>query len=277
VVSQMLEEALLNSARGLGGARATRRIFRFGQRLTGELVPTVPARFRGGPGSPSGRLVAVRLRPATGEGWIRLRASGLPGRRPIRTIPLSARQQPAPTPDSVDLREGSLVRCHDGYVGRLVGVTYDTHSGAVLDLVVRVRGNVAGAVSSSRQPLASLQRVAGHEVLLSPAWAVSTIRESGSLPFIGSRTILLLNASAEQVASGALVRTDAQLVADLLERWSENPALSAFPGQLDAVAHDGSVTLLGTLPTPRQRATAEQDAWHVDGVLAVRNEIQVRG
>jgi len=34
--------------------------------------------------------------------------------------------------------------------------------------------------------------------------------------------------------------------------------------------------LLGTLPSPRQRATAEQDAWHVDGILSVRNEIRVR-
>jgi hypothetical protein len=272
---EMMQEDSLNSARLLGGATATRRIFRFGHKLTGEQIPTVPARFRSGPGTPSGRLVAVRLRSATGEGWIRLRASQLPGRRLIRTIPLNQTQQPAPTPDSIDLRGGSLVRCHDGYVGRLLGVTYDTRSGVVLDLLVRVRSNVV--VSNTRQPLASLQRVTGREVLLSPAWAMSTSRAPGGFPLLDKPTTLLLDASAEQVGAAALVRSDAELVADLWERWKSNPALAAYGGQIEVMAHDGTVTLLGTLPTPRQRATAEQDAWHVDGVLAVYNDIQVHG
>ncbi|MDE3231196.1 MAG: BON domain-containing protein, partial [Chloroflexota bacterium] len=37
------------------------------------------------------------------------------------------------------------------------------------------------------------------------------------------------------------------------------------------------VTLLGTLPSPRHRASAEQDVWHLAGVLAVRNEITIGG
>jgi hypothetical protein len=261
----------------IGGAGTARRIFRFGGNITGEQIQTVPARYRSGPGSPSGTLVAVRLRPSTGDGWIRLRVGQLPWRRVVRTIPLSENQPPAPTPDSVDLRGGAIVRCHDGEVGRLRGITYDARSGAVLDLLVRVRRDIVSDVTSTRDPMAALLDLAGREVLLSPAWAVSTTREPASLPLRRATTVLLLNASAEQIGSATRVRTDGQLAHDVVEAWGENPALAPYTGRLRVEAHDGDVTLRGTLPSPRQRATAEQDAWHVAGVLAVHNLIRVEG
>jgi hypothetical protein len=276
VALRVVEEESLNSVRLLGGERTARRVFRFGQRISGDLVPTIPARFRGGPGSPSGWLVAIRLRPATGDAWIRLRAGRALRRRTIRTLPLNDGQNPAPTPDSIELRGGFQVQCQDGYVGRLVGVTYDARAGVILDLLVRVRESIAAGISSSRDPLASLQQDAGREVLVSPAWAVSTWRAAPSVPLFPATTALLLNASAEQVASSTKVRTDGALVADLWDLWNRNPALSAYLSQLEAEAHDGAVTLHGTVPTPRQRATAEQDAWHVEGILSVRNVIRVR-
>ncbi|MBF6589947.1 MAG: BON domain-containing protein [Ktedonobacterales bacterium] len=266
----------MNSARIIGGEGPARRIFRFGQKLTGEQVPTVPARFRSGPGTPSGRLLAIRLRPTTGDGWLRLRSSKMPGRRLIRTIPLSETQPPAPTPDSLELRGGASVRCHDGYIGRLHGVTYDARSGSVLDLLVRVRGNVLADVSNSRDPLAALLAVSGQEVLLAPAWAISTTHMPGPLPFLPDTIVLLLQASAEQVASAAVVRGDGQLVHDIWRNWNENPAIAPYAGRLDVSAHDGTVTLRGFLPSPRQRATAELDAWHVPGILAIQNQIEVR-
>lgn len=168
------------------------------------------------------------------------------------------------------------MRCHDGYVGRLIGITYDARAGKVLDLLVRVRDNIAAGLSNSREPLASLQRAAGREVLVSPTWVVSISREARSLPPFRMATVLLLNASAEQVASCAVVRSDGELIADLWQGWNSNPALAPLLSRLDAEAHDGAVTLHGTLPSPRQRATAEQDAWHVEGVLSVRNAICVR-
>jgi hypothetical protein len=261
----------------MGGEGTARRIFRFGGHITGERVPTVPARYRSGPGSPAGTLVAVRLRPTTGDGWIRLRVGQLPWRRLVRTIPLRDGQPPAPTPDSIDLRGGAIVRCHDGEVGRLRGITYDARSGAVLDLLVRVRSDIVSEVSSTRDAMAALLDLAGREVLVSPAWAVSTTREPASLPFQRATTVLLLNASAEQIGSATLVRADTQVAHDVMEAWNENPALASYTARLRVEAHDGDVTLGGTLPSPRQRATAEQDAWHVLGVLGVRNLIQVEG
>jgi osmotically-inducible protein OsmY len=43
------------------------------------------------------------------------------------------------------------------------------------------------------------------------------------------------------------------------------------------VVRDGKATLLGAVPSPRHKATAEQDAWHVPGVFAVSNELIVQG
>src|SRR5215470_11060718 len=72
---------------GLNGFGAARHAVRFGKKLKGEDVPTVPTRYRGGPGGPTGRLVAARLRPTTGEAWLRLRAGDAPWQNAVRTIP----------------------------------------------------------------------------------------------------------------------------------------------------------------------------------------------
>src|SRR5262245_30797579 len=113
---------------GVNGTRSVRNVLRFGSKIRGEDVPSVPQRYRGLNG-PAGVLMGVRLRPATGELWLRLLrrrpGSRLPWRREIWTVALNAAQSPAPTPDSVELREGMHVHCHEGYIGRMEGVTIE--------------------------------------------------------------------------------------------------------------------------------------------------------
>ncbi len=262
---------------GLDGFGAARHVVRFGKKLKGDDVPTVPLRYRGGPGGPAGRLVAARLHPATGEAWLRLRPSDAPWQSEVRTIPLNASQSPAPTPDTLELRGGTRIRCHDGYVGRLEGMVLDNSTGAVQELIIRVRSNVLADVETNVDPMNALLRVAGQQVLVPPAWAISTTRENSNLPFRGGATILLLDASPEQIASGTVLRADAALAGDILAIWNDNPALVPYASQIQVVVRDGKATLLGTVPSPRHRATAEQDAWHVPGVFAVSNEMIVHG
>jgi len=262
---------------GLNGVGAARHVVRFGKKLKGDDLPTVPSRYRGGPGGPSGRLVAARLRPATGEAWLRLRPGDAPWQNEVRTIPLNSSQSPAPMPDTLELRGGARVRCHDGYVGRLEGVVIDNGSGTVQELIVRVRSNVLADVETNVDPMNALLRVAGQQVLVPPAWAVSTTRESSNVPFRSGGTILLLNASPEQIAAGTVLRSDADLAGEILAFWNENPALLPYTARIQVVVRDGRATLLGTVPSPRHRATAEQDAWHVPGVFAVSNDLIVQG
>src|SRR5580765_8271217 len=91
----------------------TRRIFRFGQKIRGENLPSVPARYRGGPGGPTGRIVAALMRPACGETWLSIRTSDARWQRQVRTMPVNNDQPPTPTPESVELRGGIRVFCHD--------------------------------------------------------------------------------------------------------------------------------------------------------------------
>lgn len=277
MASSQLDEAMSYNRADPGAERPTRGIFRFGQRVTGDDVPSVPDRYRGGPGSPSGRLVGVRLRPATGEAWLRLGSGGpWPRRRRLITVPLGASQAPAPTPDSMELRGGAGVRCHDGSIGRLEGFSLDMRSGLALDLLVHVRGDVLADVQRSTSPLAALLAVGGRRILVAPAWAVSSTLQPHRLPFRGATSALLLDASAEQIASATVVRKDGEVAANIWENWDGNPALAPYTAALDITVRDGDVTLFGSLPSARQRATAEQDVWHVLGVLGVRNRIIVR-
>ncbi len=254
---------------------ATRQVFRFGQKLRGENVPSVPARYRGGPGGPTGRVVAALLRPTLGEVWLRIRSSDAPWQRQTRTIPLNADQPPTPTPESVELRGGIRVYCHDGYVGRLEGIALDTHAGLAQQIVVRIRNNVLADVDNPSDPLFTLVEVGGQQVMLPPAWVVSVTHESSGFPFGGGSTRLMVDASAEQVASGLLLRSDGALTAAIWDILNINPAIAPYTPQVQVLVHDGDVTLRGTLPSPRHRASAEQDVWHVPGVLAVHNEITV--
>lgn len=253
----------------------TRQIFRFGQKIRGENVPSVPARYRGGPGGPTGRVVSALVRPSSGEIWLRIRPSDAPWQRQMRTIPLNADQPPTPTPESVELRGDIRVYCHDGYMGRLEGIALDTHAGLAQQIVVRIRSNVLADVENPSDPLFKLVEVSGQQLMLPPAWVVSATHESSGFPFGSGSTRLKLDASAEQVASGLLLRSDGELTAAIWNIWNDNPAIAPHTGQLRVQVHDGDVTLRGPLPSPRHRASAEQDVWHVPGVLTVHNEIVV--
>lgn len=250
-----------------------RQIFRFGQKIRGENVPSVPARYRGGPGGPTGRVVAALLRPSSGEIWLRIRSSDAPWQRQVRTIPLNTDQPPAPSPESVELRGGVRVDCHDGYVGRLEGFAFDTHAGIAQQIVVRIRSNVLADVENPSDPLFKLVEVGGQQLMLPPSWIVSATHESSGFPFGSGSARLKLDASAEQVASGLWLRTDGELTSAIWGILDENPAIAPYTGHLRVLVHDGDVTLRGILPSPRHRASAEQDVWHVPGVLAVHNEV----
>ena len=269
----------LFSERNLNGGAPELLIARFGQRLRAEDMPSVPERYRGLDG-PLGRLASVRVRPATGEGWLRLRPNDVlrPWRRLIRVVPLNATQAPtpAPTPDVLELHAGMRVYCHDGYVGRLEGVCLDVRVGTIPELLVRIRGDVLSSVEIGTDPLAYLMNVAGQRLLVAVSWATSTKPEKGGAPLRGSG-ILQLDASPEQIASGTRVRADGDIAGDIAQMFEMNPAINPYAARLRIEVHDGAVTLLGTLPSPRHRASVEQDVWHVPGVLAVRNEIAVAG
>lgn len=267
----------LFSERNLDGGAPALLLARFGQRLRAEDMPSVPERYRGLDG-PLGKLTSVRVRPASGEGWLRLQPSDVmrPWRRLVRIIPLNGTQAPtpAPTADVLELRAGMRVYCHEGYVGRLEGVCLDVRAGTVTELLVHIRGDVLSSVEIGTDPLAYLINVSGQRLLLPVAWISSAKQEAGSMPF-RSGGVVQLDATPEQIASGTRVRSDGDIAGDILRMFEVNPALNTFTSRMRVEVHDGAVTLLGTVPTPRHRASAEQDVWHVPGVLTVHNEISV--
>ncbi len=265
------------SERNVYGDRPARRIFRFGQRLVGRDLPGVADRYRGDPDRAMGRLMGVRLRPSTREVWLRLRPDDTlpPWSRALRTIPLNSAQSPAPIPDTLDLRRGMRVRCHEGYIGRLEGLALDMQAGLALDLMVRIRRDALTEVALSSDPFFKLLDSQGQRVLLSPAWALSTTRSEGAIHVRGGGLTLLLNASVEQVASGSVVRGDGELTTNIWRILDANPALAPYTGRIRVSGADGDVTLLGTLPSTRHRASAEQEVWHVPGVFSVHNEVTV--
>lgn len=259
---------------GYGGG-PIRRVLRFGQKIKGSDVPSVPERYRGVEG-PGGKLVGARIRPSTGEAWLRLRSSELtrPWSRNLRTIPLNASQSPTPTLDVLELRGGMRVYCHYGYVGKLEGIATDARTGVVTDLLVHVRNDVRAAIESLTSPMANLLDVSGRRVLLPPAWATSTKHEESDVPF-GGGLLLQLDATPEQIQFAVRLRPDGEVAADIARILDENPAVSPYAGQVQIDVHDGDVTLRGSLPSARHRASAEQDAWHVPGVFALHNQIAI--
>lgn len=266
----------LFSGRNLGGDVPARRVLHFGDRVLGADVPSVPERYRGMEG-PSGRLDAVRLHPSTGEVWLRLRPSDMrhPLRRLIRMYPLNATQPPtpAPTPEILDLRGGMRVCCHDGYLGRLEGIAIDPRAGLAIELLVRIRGDARAAITSLTDPLAYLLPVSGQRLLLAASWAHSTKPDIGRQWLRGGGAVLQLDATAEQSASATALRADGDIAGDVIRLLDANPALAPYTARIRVTVRDGEVTLLGSVPTRRHRASAEQDAWHVSGVFAVRNEL----
>jgi len=111
--------------------------------------------------------------------------------------------------------------------------------------------------------------------MLPPAWVVSSTHESSGFPFGSGSSRLMLDASAEQIAAGLMLRSDGALAAAIWEILDINPAIAPFTPRVQVLVHDGDVTLRGMLPSPRHRASAEQDVWHVPGILAVHNEIAI--
>ena len=257
--------------------RSARRVLRFGQKIVGDDVPTVPTRYRGVDG-PLGKLVGVRVRPTNGEVWLRLRPIELRRRmnRGLLTVPLNGAQSPAPTPDALELRSGMRVYCHDGYVGRLEGLAIDPSAGLAVEFPVRIRSNVLAGVRAATSPMASLIGLDGQQILLPPSWIHSTKIEPSEVPFRGPSVALYLDASAEQVASGTRLRTDEEIAADVWAILAANPAVGPYVGALRIAVHDGNVTLQGELPSPRHRASTEQDIWHVPGIFSLRDEVHVQ-
>lgn len=141
---------------------------------------------------------------------------------------------------------------------------------------MRVRSNVLADVETNVDPINALLRVSGQQVLVPTSWAVSTTRETNSIPFRGTAPTLLLDASPEQIAAGTVLRSDSQLAGDILAIWNENPALLHNTAGMQVVVRDGKATLLGTVPSPRHRVAAEQDAWHVPGIFAVSNDLTIQ-
>jgi hypothetical protein len=267
------ERTALFSERNLHGDQPARRTFRFGQRINGADIPAAPDRARGVVDGPLGRLRGARLQTRSQVAWLRVRSGDL--RRELRTIPLNATQAPAPTPDTLELQGGMRVRCHEGYVGRLVGLVIDPTQGLVTDLIVKVRTDAMADVQLSRDPMFKLGPAQGAQALVSPTWAVSTARTEGALPFLGSQLTLTLDATVEQVASAGQVRPDARIAGDILQMLGDSAALEPYLGRLRLDVRNGDVTLLGSLPNRRLRASAEQIIWHVPGVFALHNEVTV--
>lgn len=263
------------SERNLHGDQPARRILRFGQRITGADLPAAPERVRGIADGPLGRLRGARLQARGQVAWLRVSASELS--RELRTIPLNGAQGLSPTPDTLELRGGMRVRCHEGYVGRLAGLVIDSADGLVTDLIIKVRADAMADVTLPSDPMFKLGPAQGASALVSPTWAVSTARSESAIPFLSGRLTLTLDATVEQVASAAQLRGDGQVAGDIWRILGENPALTPYLSALRVEVNSGDVTLRGALPTPRHRASAEQDIWHIPGVFALHDEVAISG
>ena len=199
-----------------------------------------------------------------------------PFERTIRTIPLGSRQSPAPAPDALELRAGMRVYCHEGYVGKLEGVALDTSNGLCNELLIHIRGDILSDVETTTSPLASLLDVAGQRLLVSPAWASSVKRRgqagtvSGRCPDSSSRG----QSGADSVRNPAATATRRSRVTSGVFSITI-PPFPPTPVACISRCSDGTVRIWGSLPTPRHRASAEQDIWHVPGVFALHNQIIV--
>jgi hypothetical protein len=265
---------------GAGRMRSVRRVLRLGAKLGNEDMPSVASRYRG-VGGPSGKLVGVRLLPTTGEVWLRLDrrrpGSRAPWKHEVWTLALNGGQAPTPTPDAIELVRDMRVSCHDGYIGRLKGLTIDSEAGLAMELMVQVRNDVLAEVDLPTSPLAPLLPSTGKLLLLAPRMATKTERTPSALPFGGPELALHLDASVEQIASASVLRRDEDIAADILAMLNANRAFDPYTPNLRVSVSDGEVALAGRVPDARLRASIEQDVWHVQGVFAVHNELRVNG
>ncbi|HEX6820382.1 MAG TPA: BON domain-containing protein [Ktedonobacterales bacterium] len=253
-----------------------RRILRFGQQVRGNTIASIAHGPAVGPGGYTGRLVGAALLPEAHQAWLRLSSRGpLPWQQRARVVALGAAQPAQPPADALALHSGLRAHCHDGYVGRIEGLSVDATSGRVLDVLLRVRTDVLAEVDTAASPFNALLRVAGQVVMFPPEWITDLSKEEGGGLLGGNENVLELAASPEQIASGMLIRPDGDLIAAIWRLWEENPAITAYLDRIRPLVHDGDVTLVGSLPAARQKASAEQDVWHVPGVFSVVNDIRV--
>lgn len=268
-------EALLSEINALNYA-PVRRVLRFGQQVRGDTIASIARGPAVGPRGHTGRLVAADLLPMAHQAWLHLSSRGLlPWQQRTRVVALSPTQPAQPPADALELRGGLRAHCHEGYVGRIEGLSVDATSGRILDLLLRVRTDVLAEVETAASPFNALLRVAGQAVLIPPDWVSGLTKESGGGLLGGNESVLELTASPEQIAAGMLVRPDGTLTADIWRLWEDNPAITAYLDRIRPVVHDGDVTLVGNLPDPRLKASAEQDVWHVPGVFSVVNDIRI--
>jgi hypothetical protein len=254
-----------------------RHVLRFGQHVRGDDIASISSQRRAGAAPPTGRLEGVALLSATGQAWLRMSQRGrLPWqRRPLPLLPLSPTQPAQPPQDAAELQGGTRVRCHDGYVGKIEGLTVDAASGHVLDLLVRVRADVLAEVESAASPFAKLVPLAGQVVTVPPAWLSRVAGDKSAGPLSAEEPVAHLDASPEQIASGMLIRSDGDITADIWRMLEDNPAIAPYFERITVDVRDGRVTLRGTVPSPRHKLTVEQDVWHVPGVFDVVNNLRV--
>ena len=76
------------------------------------------------------------------------------------------------------------------------------------------------------------------------------------------------------MTTATLTHTDQEIQADVMAELRWDPSVPA--NEIGVVVKDGVVTLTGTVDTYMKKWRAEEVAHHVNGVIAVANEIQVR-
>ena len=76
------------------------------------------------------------------------------------------------------------------------------------------------------------------------------------------------------MTTATLTHTDQEIQADVMAELRWDPSVPA--NEIGVVVKDGVVTLTGTVDTYMKKWRAEEVAHHVNGVIAVANDIQVR-
>jgi osmotically-inducible protein OsmY len=76
------------------------------------------------------------------------------------------------------------------------------------------------------------------------------------------------------MTTATLTHTDQEIQTDVMAELRWDPSVPAT--EIGVVVKDGVVTLTGTVDTYMKKWWAEEVAHHVNGVIAVANEIQVR-
>jgi hypothetical protein len=250
-----------------------RRLLRFGQRITRDDLSLALQGGGSGVDGALGTLVGAQVTMDASDIWLRLGAGGLFRSEKYQTIHIYGVGSEELIPTALSLHGDLRVRCHEGYVGKLDGLAIDLRTGEALGLLLHVRSDVLAEITGAFSPFQALLPLANQRILLPPAWIRSLSSSKARLPFLPDVETLHIGASVEQVASATVVRDDAELEAEIVRILEENPALAPLLARITIQVRDGIVLLRGEAPTPRHKASIEQDIWHVPGVNEVRNEL----